>query len=137
MRDEDNPQFIFSLTNTKLLMQIANDKLDSADLAKKELINRGIGKSGMWSGFSDATKQWSVQEKPPIKFVSQNVLDAWSESVKNSDQEQSFDYIKLKNGVMITVTEKQIRVFDSDDLEVPGSEVEFKNITIREWNGKE
>jgi hypothetical protein len=137
MRDDDNPQFIFSSTNTELLLQIANDKLDAVYLAKKELINRGIGKSGTWSGFTEAAKQWSVHNKPPIKFTALNVLDAWSESVKNKEQEQKIDYIKLKNGVMITITEVKIRVFDADDLEVAGSTVEFKNITTRGTDGKE
>ena len=137
MRDDENPQFIFTTTNTELLIQIANDKLDAAHLAKNELINRGIGKSGTWSGFTEAAKQWLAQEKPSIKFTALNVLDAWSESVKNKGIENKIDYIKLKNGVMITITEARIRVFDADDLEISGSTVEFKNITIREWNGKE
>ena len=137
MRDDDNPQFIFSSTNTELLLQIANDKLDAVYLAKKELINRGIGKSGTWSGFTEAAKQWLTPEKPSIKFTALNVLDAWSESVKNNDHEQMIDYIKLKNGVMITITEARIRVFDADDLEIPGSTVEFKNITTKKPDGKE
>ncbi|TAH43640.1 MAG: hypothetical protein EYC69_02180 [Bacteroidetes bacterium] len=137
MKDDDNPQFIFSSTNTELLLQIANDKLDAVYLAKKELINRGISKNGTWSGFAVAAKQWLAQDKPPIKFVAQNVLDAWSEVVNNNGFENKIDYIKLKNGVMITVTEIRIRVFDADDLEVAGSIVEFKNITTRKSDGKE
>lgn len=137
MKDDENPQFIFSTTNTELLLQIANDKLDAAYLAIKELINRGIGKNGTWSGFSEAAKQWLVHEKPPIKFIALNVLDAWSESVNNNGLENKIDYIKLKNGVMITITETRIRVFDADDLEVAGSAVEFKNIITRGTDGKE
>jgi hypothetical protein len=135
MKDDDNPQFIFSSTNTELLIQIANDKLDAVYLAKKELINRSISKNGSWSGFAEAAKQWLAQDKPPIKFVSENVLDAWSEVVNNNGFENKIDYIKLKNGVMISITEVRIRVFDADDLEITSSIVEFKNITTREWNG--
>ena len=137
MRDDDNPQFIFNSTNTELLLQLADDKLDAVYLAKKELINRGIGKNGTWSGFTEAAKQWLVQENPPIKFVSENVLDAWSEVVNNNGLENKIDYIKLKNGVMISITEIRIRVFDADDLEIPGSTVEFKNIITRKPDGKE
>lgn len=137
MRDEDNPQFLFSLTNTKLLMQIANGELDSVQLAKETLANRGIGKSGVWSGFSEAAKQWSVQVKPPIKFVSQNVLDAWSEIISHNNHERKIDYIKLKNGIMITITQNRIRIFDADDVAVKGSEINFRNITTRKPDGKE
>ncbi|TAH40112.1 MAG: hypothetical protein EYC69_11935 [Bacteroidetes bacterium] len=135
MKDEENPIYIFSLTNTELLLQIANDKLDAVYLAKKELINRGIGGDGKWAGFTEAAKQWLVQEKPSIKFIALNVLDAWSESMNNNSLENKIDYIKLKNGVMISITQLRIRIFDADDLEIPSSTVEFKNITIRKPNG--
>ncbi len=135
MKDDDNPQFIFSLTNTELLLQIANNKLDAVYLAKKELINRGIGKSGTWSGFAEAAKQWLVQDKPPIKFVSENVLDAWSEIATKKDQKLRIDYIKLKNGVMIMITGEEIRVYDADDLEIPRSAIEFHDVSTRTVNG--
>jgi len=124
MKDNDNPQFIFSSTNTELLIQIANDKLDAVYLAKKELINRGIGKSGKWSGFPEAANQWLTPKKPSIKFTALNVLDAWSEMVSAKNYEEKIDYIKLHNGVMITVTQDKVRVFDADDIEVPNSTVE-------------
>ena len=42
MKDEDNPLFIFALTNNDLLRKIANGELDTAQLALLELENRGI-----------------------------------------------------------------------------------------------
>jgi len=60
MRDEDNPEFVFSLTNTKLLVDIATKKLDVVMKAKKELSNRGIGKNGKWVGPDVAAKQWGL-----------------------------------------------------------------------------
>ena len=60
LRDDENPQFIFSMTHSSLLIDIANGKIDAIDYAKKELANRGIGKSGTWVGFAQAAKVWEV-----------------------------------------------------------------------------
>jgi hypothetical protein len=61
MRDEDNPAFIFNSTSTKLLVDIANKKIDAVSLAKKQLVNSGIGKSGKWVGFEKAAVEWGVK----------------------------------------------------------------------------
>lgn len=66
-----------------------------------------------------------------IQFLSAHVLDAWTETVVANNPEEQTDFVKLKNGVMVTISELRIRVFDADDLEVNGSEVEFKNIVTR------
>lgn len=66
-----------------------------------------------------------------IQFLSAFVLDAWTETIAANKPEVQTDYIKLKNGVLITISELKIRVFDADDLEVTGSKVEFKDIVIR------
>lgn len=67
-----------------------------------------------------------------INFNASHVLDAWTEVIVKNDCEISFDYIKLENGVLILITDEAVRVFDADDLEVPGSAVAFRNITTRE-----
>ena len=67
-----------------------------------------------------------------INFNASHVLDAWTEKITKSNCESKIDYLKLCNGVLITVTEKSISIYDADDLEVPGSAVEFRNITTRE-----
>ncbi len=67
-----------------------------------------------------------------IEFNASHVLDAWTETVQKNDCEISLDYIKLANGVLILVTDEAVRVFDADDLEVPGSAVVLKNIKTRE-----
>ena len=67
-----------------------------------------------------------------INFSSSFVLDAWTESIMKNNCETRIDYIKLDNGVLITITENAISVYDADDLEVPGSAVAFRNITTRE-----
>src|SRR5436853_3967273 len=128
MEDELNPDFIFSLTRGELLVKIAKGELDATTYAKKELINRGTGSNGKWSGFPEAARQWLASKKKPIVFDSAFVLDAWKEKTASG----FIDYIKIKNGVLITITEVAISVYDADDLEVPGSTVVLRNIMTRE-----
>lgn len=59
--DELNPDYMFSMTATTLLVQIANGEIDPLDYIKHELANRGIGKNGKWVGFKEAAKQWEVK----------------------------------------------------------------------------
>lgn len=66
-----------------------------------------------------------------IYFSTAFVIDAWSEAITKNNSEYRVDYIKLNNGVLITIDESSISIFDSDDLEVEGSVVAFKNITTR------
>ena len=51
LRDHENPIFIFSMTETSLLVQIANGELNAQELAKRELENRGLNINGAWVGF--------------------------------------------------------------------------------------
>jgi hypothetical protein len=51
--DEENPLFIFSLTNAGLLLDIANGKMDMVQLARMEMRNRGLDvKTGKWVGWN-------------------------------------------------------------------------------------
>lgn len=50
--DELNPRYLFSLTATKLLVQIVINEIDAKQLAKQELQNRGLNSEGNWVGFS-------------------------------------------------------------------------------------
>ena len=58
MKDEQNPNFIFSTTNTELLLKVVNRDVDIIEIAKKELADRGMGRHGQWIGFSDAKEYW-------------------------------------------------------------------------------
>lgn len=60
--DDLNPDYMFSITSSELLLQIATGKIDAVDYAKKELANRGTGKAGVWVGFKEAEKQWEVRK---------------------------------------------------------------------------
>ena len=52
----------------------------------------------------------------------------------------AIDYIKLRKGVMITISRDRIAVFNSDDLEVKGAGVRFKDVVTSKdgaFDGKE
>lgn len=60
--DDENPRFLFTMTFTTLLLQIAEGKIDARELAKKELANRGLGKKGEWVGFDKAAELHQVKK---------------------------------------------------------------------------
>jgi len=49
--DELNPQYLFSLTATDLLVQIANGSIDAKKIATMQLGIRGLNLEGKWVGF--------------------------------------------------------------------------------------
>ena len=49
--DELNPSFIFSGIHSKLLSLILKKEIDTMELAKKEMKNRGLDINGKWVGF--------------------------------------------------------------------------------------
>ena len=51
MPDNENPIFIFTLTDKKNLLAILNDELDIKELVKYELKNRGMNENGNFVGF--------------------------------------------------------------------------------------
>ena len=113
-----------------MLLKIAKGEIDAVAYAKKELINRGTGRDGKWAGFSEAARQWINPKKKTLVFDAAFVLDAWTEKTANG----FLDYIKIKNGVLITIDKEFLKVFDSDDLEVKQARVEFEEIITRKWN---
>ena len=58
--DDLNPDYMFSMTATTLLVQIASGEIDAVDFARTELANRGIGQAGKWIGFKEAERHWKV-----------------------------------------------------------------------------
>ena len=58
MKNELNPDYMFSTFSTELLLKIANGKIDAKKFAKKEIANRGLDKNGQWAGFDNAEKIW-------------------------------------------------------------------------------
>jgi hypothetical protein len=51
VKDELNPAFILSLTETELLSKIAKGEINLQELAKRELEDRGQNIDGAWVGF--------------------------------------------------------------------------------------
>lgn len=60
MRDEENPEFLFNMVPTSLILDIVNKKVDIMYLAKKSLADRGVDKKGKWIGTDKAEKLWRV-----------------------------------------------------------------------------
>lgn len=56
MKDELNPEYIFSLTDCSLLIAIIKGDINPTILAIKELANRGLNGEGSWVGFDIANK---------------------------------------------------------------------------------
>lgn len=52
LSDELNPRYLFSLTATKLLVQIVNNEINVQQLAHDQLRNRGLNNEGQWVGFN-------------------------------------------------------------------------------------
>ena len=127
MEDELNPDFIFSMTRGELLVKIAKGEIDAVAFAKKELINRGTGTNGKWAGFSEAARQLLIPKKKQLVFDAVFILDVWKEKIADG----SIDYIKIKNGVLITIDQQFLKVFDADDPEVKKARVEFEKIITR------
>ena len=53
--DEENPIFLFSQTNTNLLLDIINRKIDTRELARMKLKNRGLNDEGRFEGWKNDT----------------------------------------------------------------------------------
>lgn len=56
LKDDDNPAFMFSTTNTALLTKIVNGEVTPLFMASMELAQRGLDKQGNWVGFAEAEK---------------------------------------------------------------------------------
>jgi len=58
---DDTPESIFQTMPTKILMMIANKKIDPIKIAKGILADKGVGKSGNWVGFDKSKKLWGIK----------------------------------------------------------------------------
>ncbi|MFO7697898.1 MAG: hypothetical protein R6X16_12185 [Anaerolineae bacterium] len=55
-RDETNPEYLFSITATSLLLAIADGLIDPVALARRQLADRGLDSDGAWVGFDRAAQ---------------------------------------------------------------------------------
>ena len=56
VNDQQNPNFLFSLASTDLLLAAADGRIDLGLLVRTELANRGLDLNGEWIGFQAARK---------------------------------------------------------------------------------
>lgn len=61
--DDENPLFLFHMTNTKMLVMGLNKEFSFLELARQELANRGLNLKGEWVGFKNA----AMQKKPAAR----------------------------------------------------------------------
>lgn len=55
-KDETNPEHLFSLTATSLLLAAVNGQIDPVALARQQLAARGLDENGVWCGFALAAQ---------------------------------------------------------------------------------
>lgn len=63
LEDSLNPEFLFSLTDTELLVSILNRSIDSIELARNELQKRGCDENGIWVGFKKSEEVFKALDK--------------------------------------------------------------------------
>lgn len=59
LKDIDNPEYMFSLTPTALLLQANKGEINIDRLVKQNLMWRGVDQNGKWVGPEAAKKIWS------------------------------------------------------------------------------
>ena len=58
--DDLNPKFIFSSTNTALLVELLKGEIDLMRLVKEQLAQRGVDENGFWVGFNKARQVHNI-----------------------------------------------------------------------------
>lgn len=62
-KDELDPRYIFSNTNTALLTEALKGEFDLEYLVKRELANRGFDSKGRWIGFIQARELFGIEKE--------------------------------------------------------------------------
>ncbi len=75
MLGEDEAAFM-QLFKTNLIQLMATDSLDTVQLARDEMANRGLGTNGEWIGFPAAQKFWQAPAAAAQPGADQATLDA-------------------------------------------------------------
>jgi len=58
--DDLNPEYVFNIVHTELLLKLATGAVNAQELARKNMASRGLGCSGKWVGFDQAKKEWEL-----------------------------------------------------------------------------
>ncbi|MFA7332447.1 MAG: hypothetical protein WC326_15365 [Candidatus Delongbacteria bacterium] len=72
---EDEAAFM-QLLKTKLIQLLATDRLDTVQLARDEMANRGLGTNGEWIGFPAAAKLWQAPAAATQPDAREEAIDA-------------------------------------------------------------
>lgn len=62
--DELNPELMFNMTASELLIKVAKGEIDIQKLVRKQLSDRGIDDQRNWIGFDKAKQYWEKYNKP-------------------------------------------------------------------------
>ena len=57
-----NPEFLFNLTHSQLLVKIVSGAIDPVQLAAQALANRGLDPTGQWVGLEVANKIFKMNQ---------------------------------------------------------------------------
>ena len=75
LHDDENPNFMFQTTITKLLVQVMSGEIDLRSIVQKELRARGFNDQGNWQGFLKAKKElWQLDKKEYKRLVRTTAL---------------------------------------------------------------
>jgi hypothetical protein len=58
--DDLNPEYVFNTVHTELLLKLATGAVNAQELARKNMVSRGLGRSGEWVGFDQAEEEWGL-----------------------------------------------------------------------------
>ncbi|MDP2361623.1 MAG: hypothetical protein Q8O14_12885 [bacterium] len=82
MLGEDEAAFM-QLLKTKLIQLMATDNLDTVQLARDEMANRGLGTNGEWIGFPAAKKLWQAPAAAAQPGADDATIDAGLAALAN------------------------------------------------------
>ncbi|MCU0431802.1 MAG: hypothetical protein MUF42_17725 [Cytophagaceae bacterium] len=107
IRDEDNPEFLFSLTSNFLLSKILKRQIDCFEFASIEMAKRGCNLNGNWIGFDQALQE----HKSRIRNTSKEVTEIGSVAVLSV--KDVFNWLNLKSfRRFYTLVDQQFEVIE-------------------------
>jgi len=59
MTDHETPSMMFQTTSVSILSRVATGEIDANDMARLELMSRGLNEHGEWIGFKEAMDLFS------------------------------------------------------------------------------
>ena len=112
--DDRDPQFLFSLTHTELLLRIASGELDPVAMARRQLANRGLGTRGEWLGFKEAEALWTKRQTPKMLWdgATRATRAAWLKQTGSFQDDSALSwatFVKTASPSAVDVTRDLLR----------------------------